>query len=106
MRGTRQLELPENTNNMWFLIPISFFITATLLSVKFRESICDTIAVTGAIQILALYVLAFFRGMKLVYLGSILVICAFAGLLIADVIAKKTISGRQKIIRINHNRHI
>ncbi len=91
---------------MWFLIPISFFITATLLSVKFRESICDTIAVTGAIQILALYVLAFFRGMKLVYLGSILVICAFAGLLIADVIAKKTISGRQKIIRINHNRHI
>ncbi|WP_408071569.1 hypothetical protein [Butyrivibrio sp. JL13D10] len=91
---------------MWFLIPISFFITAVLISVKFRESMCDTIAVTGAVQILTLYALGFVRGMRLIYFTSAAVILIFAGLVIADYIAKKTVGGKQKIIRINRNRHI
>ncbi|MCR5342003.1 MAG: hypothetical protein K6E70_01395 [Butyrivibrio sp.] len=90
---------------MWFLIPIAFFITAALLSVKFRESICDTIAVTGAIQILFLYVLALFRGMKFIYVSSIATILIFGGLCLADFMFKKTPGVSQKIIHINHNRH-
>ncbi|WP_026511557.1 hypothetical protein [Butyrivibrio sp. LC3010] len=91
---------------MWFLIPISFFITAALLAVKFKESICDTIAIAGAIQILTLYVLAMFRGLKLVYLTSAFTIVIFAVLILADFLYKKTSPEKRKIVYINRNRRV
>ncbi|WP_029322058.1 hypothetical protein [Butyrivibrio sp. AE3004] len=91
---------------MWFLIPIAFLITATLLSVKYKESICDTIAISGAIQILTLYVLALFRALKLIYVTSALIIAAFFFFILADYIYKKSGPKNRKIIHINRNRKL
>ena len=83
---------------MWFLIPTALFLTAAALAVKFKESICDTIAITGAMQILVLYLLAIFRGLKYIYGISAVVIVLFGVFVfmehcsMAESVTKKIVS--------------
>ena len=90
---------------MWFLIPTALFLAAAMLSVKFKESICDTIAVTGAIQILVLYLLAIFRGLKYIYGISAVFIALFAVFIFAEHFAKAT-ELTSKIVSINSKKRI
>ncbi len=59
---------------MWLLLVTAFFITAFFIAVKNDESMCDTIPITCSITLLLLYLLAMFRGMKLIYIAALLII--------------------------------
>ena len=59
---------------MWLLFVTAFFIVVTVMAVRFDEAVCDTLPMTGAMTVLVLYLLALFRGMKLIYAVSAVVI--------------------------------
>ncbi|WP_022761421.1 hypothetical protein [Butyrivibrio sp. AD3002] len=90
---------------MWLLIPTAFFLTASVLAVKFKESICDTIAMTGAMQILALYLLAVIGEMRAIYVIALLIIAFFVLIIYAEHCIKEA-SLASKVVNINSKKRV
>ncbi len=59
---------------MWLLFVTAFFIMAFFIAVKADESMCDTIPIICSVTLLFMYLLAMFRGLKLIYPVSLILI--------------------------------
>ena len=74
---------------MLFIVILALLLLSGTVALRYKKSILDVITVFFAALILTLYVLAFFRGMKIVAAIAIIVIC----LVVANVFLKARRSG-------------
>ena len=81
---------------MLFIVILALLLLSGTVALRYKKNILDVITVFFAALILTLYVLAFFRGMKIVAAIAIIVIC----LVVANVFLKARRTGRNGLAEL------
>ena len=81
---------------MLFIVILALLLLSGTVALRYKKNILDVITVFFAALILTLYVLAFFRGMKIVAAIAIIVIC----LVVANVFFKARRTGRNGLTEL------